>query len=78
MAEKKMKVPFIPILKGDNDVSNFAEEFTNCSLESHTESIGDCNNFEGFSFERSKESPPLLKGMTELKESDSDGEVVLV
>lgn len=41
----------MPILNGDQDVSNFAKEFTKCSLDSKADSAEDFANYEGFSFE---------------------------
>lgn len=32
LSKKLMKAPFVPILHSDSDVSNFADEFTNCSI----------------------------------------------
>lgn len=55
MEAKKIKPPFVPVLSSENDVSNFATEFTKCSLNSVNEGE-DCSNYEGFSYERS--SPP--------------------
>lgn len=49
---KKIKPPFVPVLNGDYDVSNFAKEFTNCSINSKPESLDEFINYEGFSFER--------------------------
>jgi serum/glucocorticoid-regulated kinase 2 len=35
---KSIKAPFVPILTSDADTSNFDEDFTNCSVESYSES----------------------------------------
>jgi hypothetical protein len=34
---RSIKAPFVPILASDSDISNFDEEFTNCSVESYNE-----------------------------------------
>jgi hypothetical protein len=51
---KSIKAPFVPILTSDADTSNFDEDFTNCSVESYSESHSDMldegKKFEGFSF----------------------------
>jgi ribosomal protein S6 kinase alpha-5 len=36
---KKIKPPFIPVIKEENDVSNFAPEFTNMSPTSNADSL---------------------------------------
>lgn len=54
----------MPVIKKDTDVSNFAAEFTNLSPVSNTESLSDCADYEGFSFERSPTSP-LMKPTSE-------------
>ncbi len=35
--EKKIKAPFIPLVKSYSDVSNFDPEFTQCPVESFSE-----------------------------------------
>ena len=35
LTSHSIKAPFVPILKSDADISNFDEEFTNCSVESY-------------------------------------------
>lgn len=52
---RQIKAPFVPVLKDESDVSNFAQLFTKCSVESHGDSSGDCLKYEGFSFSRSEE-----------------------
>lgn len=66
---KKVKPPFVPVLNGDNDVSNFAAEFTKCSLNSINEGE-DCSNYEGFSYERS--SPPTSPMQMELLKAEEE------
>ena len=51
LTAKKLKPPFVPIINGENDVSNFSNQFTKCSLESKADSVGDFLNYEGFSYE---------------------------
>lgn len=55
MEMKKIKPPFIPIVKSDVDVSNFDPEFTECEVESMSESspTSSVKDYEGFSFEKS-------------------------
>ena len=50
LLSKKLKPPFVPVMKSEADVSNFATEFTNLSPVSNTDSLSDCANYEGFSF----------------------------
>ena len=54
LMSKSIKAPFVPILTSDADTSNFDEDFTNCSVESYSESQSDMldegKKFEGFSF----------------------------
>lgn len=49
---RSIKAPFVPILTSDADISNFDEEFTNCSVESYNENElkEDNKNFAGFEF----------------------------
>ena len=47
---KSMKAPFVPVLKREEDVSNFDKKFTKCSYESHAESCED-GHLPGFSYE---------------------------
>jgi len=68
LSAKQINAPFIPILKDESDVSNFAKLFTKCSVESHGDSLGDCHEFEGFSFSRSEDEISI----EELKNSNSD------
>ena len=35
--EKKLKAPFVPLVKSFSDVSNFDPEFTQCDVESFSE-----------------------------------------
>lgn len=65
LVEKKINPPFVPVFKGENDVSNFAPEFTKCSVHSNTD-LEDFSNYEGFSFERSKTptSPATIEQVT--------------
>ena len=37
LADKKLKAPFIPLVKSYSDVSNFDPEFTQCEVESFSE-----------------------------------------
>jgi serine/threonine protein kinase len=53
------KPPFVPLLDGECDVSNFAAQFTKCSVNSHGDSLEECNAYEGFSFKRSNSSPSI-------------------
>lgn len=69
LTAKRLKPPFIPIINSENDVSNFANEFTKCSLESKADSIGDFANYEGFSFEMAL-SPTEKNEEMELKETE--------
>ena len=50
LMSRSIKAPFVPILTSDADISNFDEEFTNCSVESYNENeIGEEDkNFAGF------------------------------
>lgn len=52
---RSIKAPFVPILTSDADTSNFDEDFTNCSVESYSESnsemVEEGRKFDGFSFE---------------------------
>ena len=59
--DKKLKPPYVPIIKEDTDVSNFATEFTNLSPVSNNDTLRDCADYEGFSFERSPTASPLIK-----------------
>ena len=50
---RSIKAPFVPILTSDADISNFDEQFTNCSVESYNENNDlnqDNKNFAGFEF----------------------------
>jgi serine/threonine protein kinase len=71
---KKIIPPFVPILTGECDVSNFAKEFTKCSVSSQPDSLEEVINYEGFSFERENSEE---KGELKEKEFDSDGEGAL-
>lgn len=53
LKSKEVKAPFIPVIKGQCDVSNFDKEFTQCDISSYCESLGDHQELEGFSYERS-------------------------
>ena len=73
LLSKKLKPPFVPIINGDTDISNFSSEFTKCSVESKADSAGDFLNYEGFSFEMA--FSPAEKEESELeKESDLEKE----
>ena len=53
---KKIKAPFVPLVKSEVDVSNFDTEFTECDVESACSSpVTDDKNYEGFSFNKSNE-----------------------
>lgn len=58
LTARTLKPPFVPLLDGDCDVSNFAAQFTKCSLNSH-EDLEECSAFEGFSYKRSHSSPAI-------------------
>ena len=45
LENRQIKPPFVPFVHGENDVSNFAAEFTTCSLESNTSSYSDYKKF---------------------------------
>ena len=45
LLEKKLKPPFIPVIKQENDVSNFAPEFTNMSPHSNADSLSECSHY---------------------------------
>jgi serum/glucocorticoid-regulated kinase 2 len=68
LARKELKAPFVPVIHSESDVSNFAKEFTACSIESHASSFGDEQLFEGFSYEHKKSptSPEMAKAMMEM------------
>lgn len=59
LTARTIKPPFVPLLDEDCDVSNFAAQFTKCSVNSHGDSLEECNVYEGFSFKRSNSSPSL-------------------
>ena len=54
LLSRSIKAPFVPILTSDADTSNFDEDFTNCSVESYSESSNDMvdegRKFDGFSY----------------------------
>ena len=56
---KKVKAPFIPIVKSEVDVSNFDPEFTECDVESVKSSPksdeDEGKQYLGFSFDKSHE-----------------------
>jgi hypothetical protein len=54
---RTVKAPFVPVLEEDSDVSHFAAQFTNCSVNSHNDSLEDNLAYEGFSYKRSNSSP---------------------
>ena len=49
---RSIKAPFVPILTSDADISNFDEEFTNCSVESYNQNDlkEESKDFAGFEF----------------------------
>ena len=51
--QRKIKAPFVPVLKSKDDTDNFDVEFTTCPVESYEESPGiiDKEKFKGFSYE---------------------------
>lgn len=56
--EKKIKAPFIPLVKSYSDVSNFDPEFTQCPVESFSEASFKSEEgkpYDGFSFNKSKD-----------------------
>eukprot|EP01016_Furgasonia_blochmanni_P007664 TRINITY_DN1306_c0_g4_i1.p1 TRINITY_DN1306_c0_g4~~TRINITY_DN1306_c0_g4_i1.p1 ORF type:complete len:297 (+),score=57.83 TRINITY_DN1306_c0_g4_i1:183-1073(+) len=55
--QKKLRAPFVPVLKSELDVSNFDAEFTEIPLDSFNESTFDSlkiKNFDGFSYDCDK------------------------
>lgn len=57
LINKKMKAPFIPLVKSYTDVSNFDPEFTQCEVESFNEASlksEDGKAYYGFSWDKSK------------------------
>ena len=68
--ERKLKAPFVPLVKSYSDVSNFDPEFTQCEVESFNEASlksEDGKAYFGFSFDKSKEDKMSLEEGGELE-----------
>ena len=55
LMSRSIKAPFVPILTSDTDISNFDEQFTNCSVESYNENNDtkeETKDFAGFEFQQ--------------------------
>ena len=72
--------PFVPLLKHEADISNFANEFTKCEVDSnHNDSIDSIGDFEGFSFERKGSvSSQVLNELGVKERSASEVEIEIV
>jgi hypothetical protein len=73
LISKVLPAPFVPILDNDSDVSHFAAQFTKCSVNSHNESLDECQSYEGFSFKRSISSP-TLEAISKIEEPETETE----
>lgn len=70
LLDKKLKAPFVPLVKSYSDVSNFDPEFTQAEVESYSEASlksEDGKAYFGFSFDKSKEDKMSLEEAGELE-----------
>lgn len=64
LVNNTLKPPFIPVLRNDEDVANFAPEFTESNINSDTESLSPVRGengkaYEGFSYDNSPTSDQM-------------------
>lgn len=70
LLDKKLKAPFVPLVKSYSDVSHFDPEFTQSEIESFSEASlksEDGKPYFGFSFDKSKEDKMELEEAGELE-----------